>query len=115
MLLDNSWLKQANSKNYHHFFPRSYLKKNGWDYREANSIVNITLVGDYLNKRKIKANPPSKYIPQFQQSNESFDNTMKSHLINVDTFGVLDDDYEKFLKKRAKIIVAQLEKQLRVG
>ena len=40
---------------------------------------------------------------------------MKSHLINVDTFGVLDDDYEKFLEKRAKIIVAQLEKQLRVG
>jgi len=115
VFLDNSWLKQANSKNYHHFFPRSYLKKNGWDYREANSIVNITLVDDYLNKRKIKANPPSKYIPQFKQSNESFDNTMKSHLINVDTFGVLDDDYEKFLEKRAKIIVAQLEKQLRVG
>ena len=25
----NDWLKRANSKNYHHFFPRSYLAKRG--------------------------------------------------------------------------------------
>jgi hypothetical protein len=27
--LDNSWLKQINSKNYHHFFPRAFLSKQG--------------------------------------------------------------------------------------
>src|SRR5690606_20817135 len=43
VILDNSWLKMANSKNYHHFFPKSYLKKQG--IGNENSIVNITLVG----------------------------------------------------------------------
>src|SRR5205823_6449580 len=27
--LDNAFLKQANSKNYHHFFPKSWLEKVG--------------------------------------------------------------------------------------
>lgn len=110
--LDNSWLKQANSKNYHHFFPKSYLKNTGVDERGANCILNITLVDDFINKRKIKANPPSKYIQQFKKSNANFEETMKSHLIDVETFGVLEDDYNKFLKKRAKKVVAELNNRL---
>ncbi len=52
VILDNSWLKVANSRNYHHFFPKAYLKKI--DTANENSLVNITLVSADLNKRKIK-------------------------------------------------------------
>jgi len=55
VILDNSWLKVANSKNYHHFFPKAYLKKN--NIGNENSLVNITLVGADLNKRRIRAKP----------------------------------------------------------
>ena len=112
VVLDNSWLKQANSRNYHHFFPKSYLKNEGWDNWYANCISNITLVDDYLNKRKIKANPPSKYIKTFQRTNDIFDDTMKSHLIKVETYGVLEDNYKKFIKKRSHKIVHELNKRL---
>ena len=112
VVLDNSWLKQANSRNYHHFFPKSYLKNQGWENWEANCIANITLVDDYLNKRKIKANPPSKYIKTFQRANDAFDETMKSHLINVGSFGILDDDYKKFIRKRSMKIMRELNKRL---
>ena len=55
MKLDNSWLKVASSKNYHHFFPRAYLTNSaGFTEEQANSILNITLVDEYLNKRRSK-------------------------------------------------------------
>jgi hypothetical protein len=51
--MSNDWLKQANSKNYHHFFPRAYLRRQGYKDWQANHVANITIVDDYLNKRKI--------------------------------------------------------------
>ena len=68
--LGNAWLKRANSKNYHHFFPKSYLKKKDYKDWYANSIINITLVDDYLNKRTIGAKPPGTYMKTFQRSNK---------------------------------------------
>jgi len=65
--IDNSWLKQANSKNYHHFFPRRYLEKVGLQDWQANTILNITIVDDYLNKRWIRAKPPSEYMRTFAE------------------------------------------------
>jgi hypothetical protein len=50
-------LKIASSKNYHHFFPKAFLKKSETGY--SNSIVNITLVSADLNKNKIRAKAPS--------------------------------------------------------
>lgn len=35
--IDNAWLKVAFSKNYHHFFPKSYLKKQGYQNWQANT------------------------------------------------------------------------------
>ena len=46
--ISNNWLKQANSRNYHHFFPKSYLKKEGVENTKINHIANITIVDAYL-------------------------------------------------------------------
>ena len=111
VILDNSWLKMANSKNYHHFFPKSYLKKQG--IGNENSIVNITLVGADLNKRKIRAKAPSIYIQDFLDENEGLTNSIKSHLIeNIDDFGIYSDDYSVFLEKRAKAIFKALKNRI---
>ena len=111
--LDNSWLKQANSKNYHHFFPKSYLKNNGWDTSDANCILNITLVGDNLNKHKIRAQAPKKYMKQFKKLNPNLAKIMKTHLVdNLDGFGIWDNDYEKFIIQRAKKVLKELQKRL---
>lgn len=114
--IDNGWLKQANSKNYHHFFPRAYLnKKLDWENKDywINHILNITIVDDYLNKREIRAKPPSQYMKSFSRKNGELPETMKSHLINnLENFGVWDNDYEKFLKERAKVISRELKKRI---
>lgn len=55
---------------------------------------------DFLNKALIRDKAPSKYLRQFAKENENLARTMRSHLIEVETFGVWNDDYETFLWKR---------------
>lgn len=110
--LSNHWLKQANSKNYHHFFPRAYLKKNGWGDWNANHIANITMVDDYLNKRKIKDKAPATYMKDFDKINSNLSRTMRSHLIDVNKFGIWENDYDTFFEKRCKAISRELTKRV---
>ena len=104
----NDWLKRANSKNYHHFFPRAYLERQGGDSWYINHVANITIVDDYLNKREIKDKAPSAYMKEFRKENPHIDNTMKTHLIDLDSFGVWEDDYDRFFRERCKLISRKL-------
>lgn len=111
--ISNYWLKQANSKNYHHFFPRSYLRRQGVDENKINNIVNITIVDDFLNKREIRAKPPSVYMRTFADENPELSVTMATHLISdLDDFGVWLDEYDLFLDKRASAISTELQKRI---
>jgi hypothetical protein len=111
--ISNYWLKQANSKNYHHFFPKAFLTKQGEEQFYINHIVNITIVDDFLNKREISANPPSKYMSKFSKVNEDLESTMKTHLIkDIENFGIWEDDYDKFYNARLKEISKDLKKRI---
>ncbi len=111
--ISNDWLKQANSKNYHHFFPKAYLLKQDEELFYINHIANITIVDDFLNKREIRANPPSKYMAKFKNVNADLSRSMDTHLIHdLDQFGVWDDDYEVFFEQRLRAISEQLEKRI---
>ena len=111
--LDNSWLQRIDSKNYHHFFPRKYLKSRGFEDWYANSVLNITIVDDFLNKNRIRAKPPSKYMATFSVENARLPKTMKTHLIkNLKSFGIWSDDYDRFLKRRARVVLQELTKRL---
>jgi hypothetical protein len=111
--LDNSWLKSTASKNYHHFFPKSYLKNQNIPDWQGNVILNITIVDDFLNKRTIKAKPPSEYMKQFTISNNDLGKTMSTHMIDdLNEFGVWDDNYEKFIEARGKRVIEELNRRL---
>ena len=111
--LDNSWLKASSSKNYHHFFPRAFLMKQEYKYWETNSIMNIVLVDDYLNKRVIKAKPPSEYIKTFMDQNPDLENTLSTHYITAPAdMGICDNDYDKFLYERSQLIADELNQIL---
>jgi hypothetical protein len=113
VILDNSWLKLANSKNYHHFFPKAYLKGRKID--NANSLMNITFVSDHLNKRKIGASAPSEYIGEFATQNEKIEQTLASHLIDYQASGIESNDYSVFLKKRADMVYKELKDRLELA
>ena len=110
VLLDNSWLKISSSKNYHHFFPKKHLKDKGVENR--NSLVNITLVSEHLNKRKIASRAPSDYIRGFKDENNGINKTLNSHFIDLDGFGIESDDYGIFLQARAKRMFDELQERV---
>lgn len=111
--IDNSWLKTANSVNYHHFFPRSYLDKQGYPGWKVNCILNITIVDDYLNKRTIGAKAPADYMKTFAKDNTNLAETMKTHLIqDMDAFGVWNNKYEEFIEARGEVVLAEIKKYL---
>jgi len=111
--LDNSWLKASSSKNYHHFFPRAFLKRLGYEHWQTNSMMNIVLVDDYLNKRVIKAKPPSQYVKDFEKQNADITNTLATHYLDDPSeMGIWDDNYEVFLNRRAELVAAALNAAL---
>ena len=110
VILDNSWLKVANSKNFHHFFPKAYLK--GKTVLDSNSLMNITLVSDHLNKRKIGAKSPSTYIGDFAAQNNEINTALNSHFIDIKGHGIESDDYRQFLTARSEKIFAHLKSRI---
>lgn len=110
VILDNSWLKVASSKNYHHFFPKAYLRAKM--ILNSNSLMNITFVSDHLNKRKIGAKAPSQYIADFQDENSLITKALQSHFIDLEGFGIESNDYETFLQARAKLIYRELKSRI---
>lgn len=112
VIIDNSWLKIATSKNYHHFFPKAWLAKNRQDvpYFNVNHIVNITIVDGYLNKNVIRTKSPETYMKSFNSINEELEETMKTHLIDLHNDGVWDNDYYTFFENRLERISSTLNK-----
>ena len=113
--IDNAWLSVSSSKNYHHFFPKAFLKKqnpmlDGW---RINHIANITIVDDYLNKQDIRAKSPARYISEFRLENPSIDQTLITHLIGDSVeFGISSNDYECFFETRVNRISGLLSQLL---
>lgn len=111
--ISNYWLKQGNSKNYHHFFPKAYLRKFNYNEFYINHVLNITIVDDFLNKREIRAKAPFQYMSRFREINPILDSTMKTHLIDdLTLFGVWNDNYDLFLEERAKAVSRELQKRI---
>lgn len=111
VILDNSNLKIASSRNYHHFFPRAYVNKYFKDF-EPNLVANITLI-DAASNNKIRAKAPSFYVGEFKDSNSKLASSLKSHLIGSQRdFGIIDDDYNKFIRKRSAAIANALNEAL---
>lgn len=110
--ISNDWLKRANSRNYHHYFPRAYLRKQGLGDEHSNHIANITIVDDFLNKRKIGAQAPSAYMRKFAEQNLELREHMKTHLIELEAWGIWNDDYDTFLTKRCEVLSQEIRKRL---
>jgi len=110
--ISNDWLQRANSRNYHHYFPKAFLKKQGKDDDWSNHIGNITIVDDFLNKREIGAKAPSVYMKRFKEKNPELKQHMQTHLIEIENWGIWEDDYETFLSKRCERLAEEIKKRI---
>lgn len=112
VILDNSHLKIATSRNYHHFFPKAYLASVDKN-QEPNLIANITLIDGYSNKHRIGKKAPSEYTSKFAKDNKTLAETFQTHLIrDIEGYGVNADSYATFIARRSKAIALALNAKL---
>ena len=102
-------LAWTNSKEYHHFFPRDYLKTKGINGSRSNCLANIVMLTSVSNK-KISNRAPSDYLQEVQPAAGSALNEWRdSNLISEPAFkAALADDYDGFLNARCDTIDAEI-------
>jgi hypothetical protein len=104
VVLDNQYLAQANSRHYHHVYPKAWLAKQGLTDM-ANSLANVMLVPAQANLR-IGAKPPSAYMKEFRKkAGEAWPRWLQRHLITPAAANALmEDDFVGFIQRRARAI-----------
>ncbi|OOP74667.1 DUF4357 domain-containing protein [Clostridium beijerinckii] len=113
VIVDDKQLLRGNGKNYHHFFPKAFMKKKNFDLSLVDNIVNIILVDDYTNKYKIKDKAPSIYIKELEKENHKIQIALASHYIGEpEEYGLISDDYITFYSKRVNWIIDEFDRMM---
>lgn len=107
----------------HHIFPKKYLTEKKIHPELVNSIFNLTLISKQTNA-SIGGKQPSKYIsedilPALRKANKEnktesekrLKNTLTKHFIDEKAYKkLLENDYQGFLKARARAFGNSLKK-----
>ncbi|MEM1189738.1 MAG: DUF262 domain-containing protein [Pseudomonadota bacterium] len=97
-------LAWTNAKEYHHFFPRDYLKSKGL-YERSNCLANIIMLTSHSNK-VITNRAPSDYLSEVEiAAGNNLDAWLVSNLVSAAAYeAAKNDDYELFITERCKTI-----------
>jgi hypothetical protein len=103
-------LSAYNSKEYHHIFPREFLKKQGIETSKINSICNFCFLPADSNK-KISNKSPSEYMTNVVPK-DKYDKIIDSNLLPIRKTIYAKNQYDEFLKQRAEVILEFLDSQI---
>lgn len=100
---------EAKRLSIHHIFPQEFLERRGlsegWDV-----VGNITIVSDDANNF-LKFKDPKQYLVDLYNKNPEL---LEKHFIPLDQTLWHIDNYELFLKERAKLIAKAIEKEFNI-
>jgi len=103
--------KNIEHREYHHLYPKSYLRKIGFSEEESNKALNCALIS-WKDNRNISSKDPLQYLLERSEADdlgeEQIKKRLKSHLVDYDQMVV--KDYEEFLAKRASDILFQAQR-----
>lgn len=111
MLIDvQHALSAYNKKEYHHVFPRAYLKAIG-EFETSNVLGNIVMLTSASNKA-ISDNPPAKYIPALvAELGAECEAVFRTNLLpSPTTFDYQKNSYEDFLAARGTVLTEHVTK-----
>lgn len=102
----NKALAIINRHEFHHIFPKAYLKTNGNSESAINAHSNICLL-NMINNRTISDTKPSVYFKEVQsQLGDSVEEVLSSNFISLEALdAALSDNFEKFTETRSKAMV----------
>jgi hypothetical protein len=104
-------LFHGNTKEFHHFFPRDYLKSKGVPTAKANVLANFVMLTAASNKR-ITNRAPSDYLKELVVAlGTKLDEVLATNLITPAAFkAAMADDFDAFLSERSKAISSAISK-----
>jgi len=100
-------LATFNRKQYHHVFPNSFLKKEGYSKRDRFSVSNFCFLPADSNK-KVSAKSPSDYFVNIVPK-ENKDKILASNLLPLCDSIYMDNDYKRFLDERTKMVIEEIK------
>ncbi len=103
--IGEEYYSDFNNSEKHHIFPKSIIKKK-FGLAIIHSLPNFCFIPAELNK-EISNKKPSKYFENYQKTNSSFKETLKTHLISYDE-SIKRDDYISFLGSRAATLIEEI-------
>ena len=91
-------LQKVNRNEFHHVYPKKYLRNKGFSQKQINVLANICFLtrGD---NNKIRDKSPSEYIADIPT--EKKENYLNKALLPLDIETI---EYEEFLKKRTELL-----------
>ncbi|TCT18983.1 DUF262 domain-containing protein [Thiobaca trueperi] len=104
-------LQKYNRGEFHHLFPKAFLRENAVEDDQINCLANFAVISGADN-RKISRKRPSEYRRLCVGGPEDFDAILKSALCPASLF---DDNYDKFLADRDKILLECAQSHLENG
>ncbi|MGR3309859.1 MAG: GmrSD restriction endonuclease domain-containing protein [Candidatus Brocadiales bacterium] len=103
-------LSKYNSKEYHHIFPRTYLKTKDVDSDRIASLCNFCFLPSISNKT-VSNKAPSDYIFNVVPSS-GYSKILNSNLMPLKREIYTKNNYEEFLGERAQLILQYIESKL---
>lgn len=98
---------------YHHIFPKSLLKKAGYEKSEINEIANMAFISGGTNRR-ISNKEPSVYIPEIIKKDKGTD-ALTSQAIPLDSNLHRVDNYRQFLEARRAALTELINQHMKAA
>lgn len=102
-------LSYYNKKQFHHVFPRAYLKRSNTTMND-NLLINICMIAAVGNNTISDSNP-NEYLPECGNAlGQAADDVFSSNLLpRPSFFDYSRASYEEFLQARAQLVSASVE------
>jgi hypothetical protein len=100
-------LSKYNSKEFHHIFPKTFLKNKEVETEKINSLCNFSFIPADSNKT-ISGKPPSDYIFNVIPSG-AYSQILDSNLMPPRKEIYQKNQYDTFLQERATLILQYLD------
>ncbi len=91
-------LRGYNRNEFHHCFPRKFLKDKGFEPKEYNKLANFVFMSSIDNKR-LGGDAPSKY--RGRMYDDAVNGILERALCPVSLF---DDDFGRFIDERSQLL-----------
>ncbi len=111
--IDGDYFEKFNASERHHIFPVGFLRRQSKKADQVHRIPNFCFIPEHVTKW-IGDRPPSQYMPILRDElgSDRFDLILRANLIPSDAHsGLWRDDYERFLVKRAELIMLEIKRR----